>query len=68
MGLRLAEGLDVARLQAVAGAPLAQALDTAALERLIADGLLEMHGGRLAATAPGRQRLEALLATLVRCS
>jgi oxygen-independent coproporphyrinogen-3 oxidase len=68
MGLRLAEGLDVARLQALARASLAHILDPAALERLMADGLLEMHGGRLAATAPGRQRLEALLATLVRCS
>jgi putative oxygen-independent coproporphyrinogen III oxidase len=66
MGLRLAEGVDLARLQAVAGAPLAEILDTAALERLAADGLLEMQSGRLATTAPGRQRLDALLRALLR--
>jgi oxygen-independent coproporphyrinogen-3 oxidase len=67
MGLRLGEGVDVARLQAVAGAPLVRILDTAALERLVADGLLTMGHGRLAATAPGRQRLNALLTALLRC-
>ena len=42
------------------------ALDQAALEQLVADGLLTMHGGRLAATAAGRQRLNGLLAALSR--
>ena len=66
MGLRLGEGVDVARLQAVAGRPLAQVLDPAALERLVADGWLTMGDGRLAATAAGRPRLNALLAALLR--
>jgi len=66
MGLRLGEGVDIARLQAVARRALAQILDPTALERLEADDLLELRAGRLAATAAGRQRLNALLAALLR--
>jgi coproporphyrinogen III oxidase-like Fe-S oxidoreductase len=65
MGLRLREGVDLSRLQAVAGQSLDQLLDLAALDRLVADGLLERCGGHLAATAAGRQRLNALLATVL---
>jgi oxygen-independent coproporphyrinogen-3 oxidase len=64
MGLRLVEGVDLARLEALAGCPTDHGLDQAALEQLVADGLLTMHGGRLAATAAGRQRLNGLLAAL----
>ncbi len=66
MGLRLVEGVDLARVAAAAGGAVDDRLDTAALDRLVADGLLELHAGRLAATAAGRQRLDALLAALVR--
>jgi putative oxygen-independent coproporphyrinogen III oxidase len=66
MGLRLAEGVEVPRLEAAAGWPLTRVLDAAALERLVVDGLVEMRNGRLAATASGRQRLNALLAALLR--
>ena len=66
MGLRLVEGVDLARLEAAAGGAVDDRLDAAALDRLVADGLLELHAGRLAATAAGRQRLNALLAALVR--
>ena len=66
MGLRLVEGVDLARVAAAAGGAGDDRLDTAALDRLVADGLLELHAGRLAATAAGRQRLDALLAALVR--
>ena len=66
MGLRLVEGVDLARVAAAAGGTGDDRLDTAALDRLVADGLLELHAGRLAATAAGRQRLDALLAALVR--
>jgi coproporphyrinogen III oxidase-like Fe-S oxidoreductase len=66
MGLRLREGVDLSRLQAIAGQPLDQLLDLAALDRFIAEGLLERRGRHLAATAAGRQRLNALLAAILR--
>ena len=66
MGLRLKEGVPLARVAVAAGGTGDDRLDTAALDRLIADGLLELHAGRLAASAAGRQRLDALLAALVR--
>ncbi|HEX6112724.1 MAG TPA: radical SAM family heme chaperone HemW [Geminicoccaceae bacterium] len=66
MGLRLVEGVDLARLEATAGCPVDDCLDPAALDRLVADGLLTSHAGRLAATAAGRQCLDALLEALIR--
>jgi hypothetical protein len=54
------------RLQAIAGQSLDQLIDGAALDRLVADRLLERRGGHLAATAAGRQRLNALLAAVLR--
>ena len=65
MGLRLGEGVDLARVEAVAGRDLDQLLDRAALDRLLGDGLLERRERRLAATAAGRQRLNALLAAIL---
>jgi putative oxygen-independent coproporphyrinogen III oxidase len=65
MGLRLAEGIDLARLERVAGQPLADVLDLGAIESFTRDGWLTLDHGRLAATAAGRQRLDALLAALV---
>jgi oxygen-independent coproporphyrinogen-3 oxidase len=65
MGLRLAEGVPVARVEAAAGRPLAEAVDRRALDRLAAGGLLRLEGGRLAATAAGRQRLDAVLRRLL---
>jgi oxygen-independent coproporphyrinogen-3 oxidase len=66
MGLRLAEGVDLARLHAIAGRAIDEHLNPEALNQLIAERLLTMHAGRLAATAAGRQRLDALLAALLR--
>ena len=66
MGLRLSEGVDLRRLHAVAGRSIDQLLDLEAVERLKADGLLERGGDRLAATAAGRQRLNAVLAAILR--
>ncbi|HSA79632.1 MAG TPA: radical SAM family heme chaperone HemW [Geminicoccaceae bacterium] len=64
MGLRLREGVELERLTAIAGRPIDQSLDRAALTRLVEDGWLTMTGGRLAATAAGRQRLDGILAVL----
>jgi oxygen-independent coproporphyrinogen-3 oxidase len=66
MVLRLSEGVELERLEAVYGQALDQLLDRAALDRLTGDGLIERAGGRLTATAAGRQRLNAVLAALLR--
>jgi oxygen-independent coproporphyrinogen-3 oxidase len=65
MGLRLSEGVDLGRLEAICGQSLDQLLDRPALDRLTGDGLLERGGGRLAASAAGRQRLNAVLAAIL---
>jgi putative oxygen-independent coproporphyrinogen III oxidase len=66
MGLRLAEGVPLARLEALAGASWRAVVDEAARVRAVAAGLLEEAPDRLVATAAGRQRLDALLRALLR--
>lgn len=65
MGLRLAEGVALDRFPAEAGAPMEEAVDRAALERLAAGGFLVVADGRLRATAEGRQRLNGVLRMLL---
>jgi putative oxygen-independent coproporphyrinogen III oxidase len=65
MGLRLAEGIELARMERLAGRPWTQLLDPAALEGFVADRLVCLAGGRLAASAAGRQRLNGVLAALL---
>jgi len=60
MALRLAEGLDLAKLQALGGA----ALDAARLNALERSGLLARQGARLKATPSGRLVLERLILEL----
>jgi len=64
MGLRLAEGIDRARLEQAAGGEV-DALFTDTLPRLVEGGFLTLDSNRLAATAAGRQRLDAVLAALL---
>jgi coproporphyrinogen III oxidase-like Fe-S oxidoreductase len=60
MGLRLAEGLDLARLaQATGLAPSARAL-----EKVEGMGLATVRPGRVAATRDGRTLLNQLVLTL----
>jgi oxygen-independent coproporphyrinogen-3 oxidase len=66
MGLRLAEGIDRARIEARSGLRFAEAVDLRVLEALIGEGLLERRGARVAATAAGLLRLDALLPALIR--
>jgi putative oxygen-independent coproporphyrinogen III oxidase len=64
MGLRLAEGVSRARLEEAA----AEAVETRfgkTLPRLVEGGFLSLDADRLAATAAGRQRLDAVLASLL---
>ncbi|HYZ61452.1 MAG TPA: coproporphyrinogen III oxidase, partial [Acetobacteraceae bacterium] len=65
MGLRLTEGIDADRFAARTGMALEAALDGGVLEQAIEEGYLLREGGRVAATAEGRLRLDALLAALV---
>jgi putative oxygen-independent coproporphyrinogen III oxidase len=60
MALRLAEGLDVARLEALGG----RALDPSRLAALERGGLLARNGARLRATQSGRLVLERLILEL----
>jgi len=66
MGLRLTEGVDAARFFARTGVTLATAIEPDVLSRAEAEGYLRLQGGRLATLPPGRLRLEALLAALLR--
>ncbi len=61
MGLRLAEGIDLARHAALGGAPL----DPGRLAGLAELGLIRTNGRRLAATQQGRAVLNALLRELL---
>jgi putative oxygen-independent coproporphyrinogen III oxidase len=65
MGLRLKEGVPLARIEEEAAQPFAQALDPARLKRLTDGGFLALSSDRLAATPAGRQRLDAVLAALL---
>jgi putative oxygen-independent coproporphyrinogen III oxidase len=65
MALRLSEGLDVARLEAVGARPLERLLDLGAVASFVADGWLTREDGRIAATTAGRQRLNGLLPALM---
>ena len=60
MGLRLAEGVDLAR------AGLRQSIDEHAVAELTRQGLLMLAGGRLRATPAGTLVLNSLLAEIVR--
>jgi oxygen-independent coproporphyrinogen-3 oxidase len=67
MGLRLAEGIDPARIEARSGLPFAQAIDAAMLAALIDEAYLAWTPeGRLRATAEGIVRLDAILPVLLR--
>ena len=65
MGLRLKEGVPLARDEVESALPFAQAIDQTRLKRLIDGGFLSLPEDRLAATPSGRQRLDAVLAALI---
>lgn len=66
MGLRLAEGVPLRRLEGLSGRAWTEMLDSVALDRLVLGGFLEPVDDRLIATVEGRQRLDALLPRLLR--
>jgi putative oxygen-independent coproporphyrinogen III oxidase len=65
MGLRLTEGVDLARIAALTGAPLASLIDMAAVERLTGHGLLALTGDHLTISAAGMLLLDSILPTIV---
>ena len=65
MGLRLKEGIDVARFPRRTGMALDQAIDPVVLAQAIEAGYLTLTADRLIATHEGRLRLDALLGALV---
>lgn len=66
MGLRLAEGVDLARFAREADVPAQAFVDARAAARLADAGLIEWTPHALRATEAGRQRLNAVLAALIR--
>jgi oxygen-independent coproporphyrinogen-3 oxidase len=65
MGLRLAEGVDLDRIAALAGR---DPVDREAVARLAAQGLLTQDGARLGATPAGLLLLDSVLTEIVRIS
>ncbi len=65
MGLRLAEGVPLARIEEVAGRPWREALNARGLARAERAGHVAVADGRLAATATGRLLLDAVLVELL---
>lgn len=66
MGLRLAEGVDPARIEARGGLRFVDTVDPGMLTACLEEGYLAWDAGRLRATPEGRVRLDALLPALLR--
>ena len=65
MGLRLREGVDLARIARLGETTIPELIDLAALQRLAAQGLARRDGDRLAVTEAGMILLDAILPILV---
>ena len=65
MGLRLAEGIDIAALSDRLRLNETAMLDSAAVTRLTGHGLLRADGPRLAVTPAGMLLLDAILPQIV---
>ncbi|SDA32193.1 radical SAM family heme chaperone HemW [Sphingomonas sp. NFR15] len=66
MGLRLREGVDLARVAQLGAAPIADLIDEPATARLAAQGLVTRAGNRLVVNESGMLLLDAILAEIVR--
>ena len=65
MGLRLAEGIDLADIAARTGVAQGALVDEAAVARLASHGLLRQTGNRLAVTPAGMLLLDGILGEIV---
>jgi putative oxygen-independent coproporphyrinogen III oxidase len=68
MGLRLEEGVDLARIAARSGVDEDRLVDDRAVARLNGLGFIERRGSRLRVLAPGMLLLDAILAEVVAVS
>ena len=68
MGLRLTEGVDLARVEARSGLGREAFVDEGVVERLSGQGLLVRNGDRLAVTDDGILLLDSILSEAVRTS
>ncbi len=66
MGLRLSEGVPLARIEALTDEPWRDALDAAGLARSVAAGWIDVTEERLTATPAGRLLLHSVLVRLLR--
>ena len=66
MGLRLAEGVDLALIADLSGCPIDTLISEPLAARLVREGLLARAGDRLRVTPAGTLLLEAILAEIVR--
>ncbi|HET6523816.1 radical SAM family heme chaperone HemW [Sphingopyxis sp.] len=66
MGLRLTEGIDLARIEARSGLPRAAFVDAAAVARLAGHGLMRADSDRLAVTDEGILLLDSILSEVVK--
>ena len=66
MGLRLAEGVDLAHIAALSGIAQAALVDPAEVATLAQHGLLTQHGSRLTISGSGMLLLDAILPRIVR--
>ena len=65
MGLRLTEGIPLARLERIGRRQWRNGIDATGLARSLDAGWLVVADGRLVATAAGRQRLDGVLRDLI---
>ncbi len=65
MGLRLSEGIDLARVAAIGDCAIDEVVDQRAAELFEAEGLIAREGTRLRATDSGMPVLNAVIATLI---
>ncbi len=66
MGLRLTEGIDLARIEARSGLGRAAFVDADAVARLAGQGLMRQTGDRLGVTDDGILLLDSILSEVVR--
>jgi oxygen-independent coproporphyrinogen-3 oxidase len=64
MGLRMREGIDLARVAALGRTTIGRVVKLEAVERLARQGLVSHSGDRLALTAAGMPLLDAVLRTV----
>jgi oxygen-independent coproporphyrinogen-3 oxidase len=64
MGLRMREGIDLARVAALGRTTIGRVVKLDAVERLVRQGLVTHSGDRLAVTAAGMPLLDAVLRTV----